>query len=158
VFTRRHFSYRLRTLFLGAPSQRCSIVRVLIADDVARTRAALRDLLEISSLVRVCGEAASASEAITMAVGLKPDVVILDLRMPGGNGIEAASRISAILPGTPIALISIYPGLKVDGAASDIGVSRFFCKDELGNLCSWIESLEPPRHLTVDLHSVRAAE
>jgi len=134
------------------------MVRVLIADDVPHTRAALRDLLQITNRIRVCGEAASAAEAVTLAVGLKPDVVVLDLRMPGGNGIEAASRISAILPGMPIALISVYAGLTVDGAASDIGVSKFFSKDELGNLCSWVEGVGVPSLPRCDLASVRATD
>ena len=120
------------------------MIRVLIADDFADTRTVLRASLETSPEIRVCGEATCGDEAVDKAQELKPDVVVLDLRMPEGNGVDAASKISAVLPNTPIALMSIYPELAGDRVAAGVGVSKFFCKTDLGGIRSWIETLQQP--------------
>jgi DNA-binding NarL/FixJ family response regulator len=117
------------------------MIRVLIADDSAAARATLRLVLESGPLVCVCGEATCGAEAIQKAIELKPHVAVLDLRLPDRNGIEAASRISVVVPGTLIALISAYPGLRVEGAISEVGVSAFFSKSEFSALRSWILTL-----------------
>ena len=67
--------------------------RVLIADDQAITRAGLRGLLESVAGLEIVGEATNGSEVVQLAAQLQPDVVLMDLRMPGTNGIEATRRI-----------------------------------------------------------------
>ena len=131
------------------------MIRVLIADDFADTRTVLRAALETSPQIRVCGEATCGEEAVDQAKELKPDAVVLDLRMPSGNGIEAASRISDVLPNTPIALISVYSDI-ADGAASKAGVSKFFCKTDIAAIRSWIEDLHAPQPTIPDPASVPA--
>lgn len=70
-------------------------IRLLIADDQALVRGGLRMLLESAEDLEVVGEAASGREAIDLAVSLKPDVVLMDIRMPGMDGIEATAEIAA---------------------------------------------------------------
>ncbi|GAA1977877.1 response regulator transcription factor [Isoptericola halotolerans] len=68
-------------------------VRVLVADDHAAIRAGLRLLLQTADDVEVVGEAADGDAAVTMARALRPDVVLMDLRMPGTDGLSATRTI-----------------------------------------------------------------
>jgi DNA-binding NarL/FixJ family response regulator len=68
-------------------------ISVLIADDQALVRAGFRMVLEIEDDIIVCGEAANGREAVSKARGLRPDVVLMDVRMPEMDGIEAARWI-----------------------------------------------------------------
>jgi DNA-binding NarL/FixJ family response regulator len=78
--------------------------RVLIADDHPPTRAGVRAALEPD--FEICGEAASASEAVETALRTSPDVCILDVHMPGG-GISAAAEISSALPSAAVVMLTI---------------------------------------------------
>ena len=82
-----------------------SRVRVLLAEDDAESRTLLLDLLATLGHV-VVGEAATGAEAVERAKAVGPDVVLLDVHMPGGSGIEAAERIAEALPGTAVVLFS----------------------------------------------------
>lgn len=81
------------------------IPRVLIADDHVPTRAGVRRALEHDG-IEVCAEAATAADAIAAALRERPDVCLLDVRMPGG-GIAAASMISAQLPRTAVLMLTV---------------------------------------------------
>ena len=67
--------------------------RILIAEDRATMRNTLRNLFTLYSKWEVCGEALEGKQAVDAAVALKPDLVLLDYKMPNGDGIEAASEI-----------------------------------------------------------------
>lgn len=71
-------------------------VRVLIADDNPVVRIGLTSLLELEPDIEVCAEASSGPEALTLAEELKPDIVLLDVRMPGGGGLDVLPQLSAI--------------------------------------------------------------
>jgi DNA-binding NarL/FixJ family response regulator len=79
-------------------------VRVVMADDHARMRTRIRDALEAGGCV-VCGEGASADEAVALATEHRPDVALLDIHMPG-NGITAAREIARSLPGTAVVMLT----------------------------------------------------
>jgi len=89
------------TAAVDSPSR----VRVLLAEDDAESRTLLLDLLATLGHV-VVGEAATGAEAVERAKAVGPDVVLLDVHMPGGSGIEAAERIAEALPGTAVVLFS----------------------------------------------------
>lgn len=71
-------------------------VRVLIADDNPVVRIGLTSLLELEPDIEVCAEASSGPEALTLAEELRPDIVLLDVRMPGGGGLDVLPRIAEI--------------------------------------------------------------
>jgi DNA-binding NarL/FixJ family response regulator len=70
------------------------VIRVLLADDHPVVREGLRGMLSAAADIEVVGEAASGAEAVALFGALRPDVVLMDLRMPGGDGVDAISRIS----------------------------------------------------------------
>lgn len=82
-------------------------VRVLIVDDHAPFRAGLRALLTTSDDVEVCGEAASGEEALTAVAATQPDVVLLDLAMPGMGGIAATEQIVRMSPHVRVLVLSM---------------------------------------------------
>ena len=84
----------------GAPAT------VLIADDHPPTRAGVRRVLE-SDGFEVCAEAASGGEAVEAAIRERPDVCLLDVRMPGGGGVAAADEIARRLPDVSIVMLTV---------------------------------------------------
>jgi len=83
-------------------------VRILLVDDHEVVRIGLRALLSRHEGFAVVGEAASAAEAVEKAVALKPDIVVMDIRLPGRNGIEACRDIIARLPDTHVIMLTSY--------------------------------------------------
>jgi DNA-binding NarL/FixJ family response regulator len=74
------------------------MIRVLLADDDVLVRRGLRMLLEASSDITIIGEAGDGLEAVSLTEALRPDVVLMDIRMPGLDGIEATARITEAFP------------------------------------------------------------
>jgi DNA-binding NarL/FixJ family response regulator len=105
---------------------------VLIVDDHARIRSALRTVLEISGELKVCGEAADGVEAIEKAGELKPNLILLDIAMPRLTGIATAIVLKQALPGTKVGFCTFYPetGQKV---ASTIGIDLVIAKSDSAN-------------------------
>ena len=84
-------------------------IRVLVVDDDPDARLFVRMALRTDPNVLVCGEAADGAEAVKLVSDLHPDVVLLDIRMPVMDGIEAARKIKSICPGTRIVVLSAHP-------------------------------------------------
>jgi DNA-binding NarL/FixJ family response regulator len=81
-------------------------IRVLVVDDSPSTRAMLREALAMDGGIEVVGEAGSGREAVSRAGDLEPDVVLMDVRMPEGDGVEAARVITASRPSTKIVALT----------------------------------------------------
>ncbi|MEV6692623.1 response regulator transcription factor [Micromonospora sp. NPDC051196] len=105
------------------------MIRVLLVDDQHLIRAGLRMLCESAPDIEVVGEADNGREAISLATRLRPDVVVMDLRMPGVDGITATTRILADRPATRVLVLTtfgdddhLYPALTA-------GACGFLLKD-----------------------------
>ena len=83
-----------------------SITRVLLVDDFARCRETVGAMLRPNRDLEVVGEAADGLEAVRLAEQLQPDLILLDLNLPGLNGIEVARRIRKLSPGSKIVMMS----------------------------------------------------
>ena len=83
-------------------------LRILIADDIADVRRDLRLLLELAGDLEVVGEAADGREAVDQSVLLRPDVVVMDLVMPGLDGCAAAARIKSALADCRIVALTVH--------------------------------------------------
>ncbi|HYK04629.1 MAG TPA: response regulator transcription factor [Thermoanaerobaculia bacterium] len=83
-------------------------VRVLLADDHTLIRAGIRGLLQELAGVEVAGEAGDGQEALQLAQTLQPDVVLLDIGMPGLNGLEVAARLAKLYPRMRVLILSMH--------------------------------------------------
>jgi DNA-binding NarL/FixJ family response regulator len=84
-------------------------LRILLVDDHEVVRVGVRALIERQSGMEVVGEAGTIREAVALALELIPDVVVLDIRLPGGNGLEACRQIKAQRPETRIIILTSFP-------------------------------------------------
>ena len=109
-----------------------SEVRVMAVDDQAVFRAAARSLIDSTPGFVFAGEASSGAEAVDAAERIAPDLVLLDIRMPGGiDGIEAARRLTTSLPGIVVILVSGYELDDVRELAEDSGAADLVQKERL---------------------------
>jgi DNA-binding NarL/FixJ family response regulator len=83
-------------------------LRILIADDHPLFRDGLRVLLESVDDMQVAGEATSGEDVVALASALQPEVILMDIKMPGLNGIEATRRILSAAPGIKILIVSMF--------------------------------------------------
>lgn len=83
-------------------------IRVLLADDHTIFRAGLKALLESEMGIEVVGEASNGDEAVDMTRGLTPDIVVMDLSMPGSGGLEATRRIAALHLPTRVLVLTMH--------------------------------------------------
>ncbi len=103
-------------------------IKVLIVDDHYVVREGLRRILELEKWIEVVGEAKSGEEAITKAVSLSPDVIIMDLKMPGMDGIMATREIKQKMPDVNILVLTLYAEDFVKQAI-EAGASGYLLKD-----------------------------
>ena len=106
------------------------MIRVLLADDHGLVRRMLRQLLEREGDIAVCGEAADGEAAVQMLGECTPDVAVLDLSMPGLNGLEAAQRIRALRPDTKVLIVTIHDSERLVEAAFAAGAGGYLLKSE----------------------------
>lgn len=120
------------------------MIRVLIADDEAMMRAGVRAILESAPDIEVVFEAANGHEAISGAQRHRPDVAVLDIRMPGLDGLGAAAEIAATVPTTRVVMLTTF--------GEDDYVERALGGGALGFLLKAAD----PRELIAGVHAVAA--
>ncbi len=106
-----------------------SILRILIADDHTLVRSGMRALLQTEDDLEVVGEAATGEQVVTMAATLQPDVIVMDLRMPGISGIEATRRILQANPAIRILVLSLLEEDDILFAALRAGARGYVLKE-----------------------------
>ncbi|HEX6344687.1 response regulator transcription factor [Umezawaea sp.] len=106
-----------------------SAVRVLIVDDQALFREALATLLEVQPEIEVVGEAGDGEQAVRLAADLRPDVVLMDLRMPVLDGIAATTRLRAEQPGVRVLALTTFDDDADVFAALRAGAVGYLLKD-----------------------------
>jgi DNA-binding NarL/FixJ family response regulator len=108
-------------------------VRVLLCDDHELVRRGLKALLDSDLTVEVVGEASSADQAVRVAADVKPDVVVMDVRMPGGSGIEACREIRAGREETRVLILTSFADDEALFSAIMAGASGYLLKQIKGN-------------------------
>ena len=107
-------------------------MRVLIVDDQAPFRRAARAVLAATPDFEAVGEAESGEQALELADELAPALVLMDINMPGIDGIEASRRITARRPGTVVVLLSTYRADDLPGDAASCGAAGYVHKEDFG--------------------------
>ncbi|MFD1930246.1 MULTISPECIES: response regulator [Nonomuraea] len=106
------------------------MIRVVVADDQALVRAGVRMLLQATGDMEVVGEADDGAEAVRLAEHHRPDVVLMDLRMPRVDGLEAIKRILAAQPAAKIVVLTTFADDSNVYAALRVGALGFLVKDD----------------------------
>jgi two-component system response regulator NreC len=111
----------------GSPAKN---IRILIADDHDVVCAGVRLLIEKESGWEVCGEAGDGREAVALAEKCQPDVVVLDLTMPGLNGLEAARQIKRRLPEVEVVMLTAHDNEDLVHQVFEVGARSYVLKTE----------------------------
>ncbi|RQP11775.1 MAG: DNA-binding response regulator [Microbacteriaceae bacterium] len=104
-------------------------IRVLLVDDQSMLRMGFRMVLSAEDGIEVVGEAGDGAAGVSMTKALQPDVVLMDVRMPGVDGIEATRRILAEAPGARVIILTTFDLDEYAFAALRVGASGFLLKD-----------------------------
>ena len=105
-----------------------AVIRVVIADDHPQVRTALRHVLELESDFEVVGEAGDGIRALEEVGRTRPNLVLLDYRMPRLNGVEAARRIGHLAPETAMVMLTSEDDPRVRAEAANAGIIRYLLK------------------------------
>jgi DNA-binding NarL/FixJ family response regulator len=105
------------------------VIRVLLVDDHPLVRAGLRALLDATEDIRVVGEAAGGEQAAPLAADLVPDVVLMDMSMPGVGGPEATRAVLEVRPGVPVVMLTAAESPTAVGEAVAAGAIGYLLKD-----------------------------
>jgi DNA-binding NarL/FixJ family response regulator len=122
------------------------MIRVLLVDDQSLLRMGFRLILEAEPDIEVIGEAADGATGVSMASALYPDVVLMDVRMPGTDGIAATASITAVNPATKVLILTTFDLDEYVFAGLRAGASGFLLKDA------------PPAELLAAIRTVAGGE
>ncbi len=106
-----------------------AVVRVVIADDHELYRRGMGVVVELDGSARIVGEASNGDEAVEVCTRVRPDIVLMDVRMPGTGGIDACRRIRTVAPGTRILMLTMSDDESDLFEAIKAGASGYLLKD-----------------------------
>jgi len=104
--------------------------RVIVVDDHAVIRRGVQGILQASPEWELCGEAENGQEAIKLAESVKPEIIIMDVSMPGLNGLEATRIIHNILPDTKVLLLTLHSSSELVRSAFRAGARGYVLKSD----------------------------
>ncbi len=140
-------------------------IKVLLADDHAMFRSGIRALLEDESSMEVVGEASTGDEAVDKARSIRPDVLVMDLSMPGSDGLEATRRISALDLDVAVLVLTVHAEEEYLVPVVEAGASGYLTKTsadrellEAIRVVARGEVYLPPQATKLLLQEYRAAE
>ena len=104
-------------------------INIVLADDHVLVRNGIKAMLESDNQIEVIGEASNGAEALATSKELKPDILVLDIRMPEMNGLEAAARLKEFSPATKAVILSMHDSEEYVLQALDAGAFGYLLKD-----------------------------
>ena len=117
-------------MIVSRTSSRPSVKRVMLADDHAVVRRGLRTLIEGVPGWEVCAEAADGNETVALAAEARPDILIMDLSMPGLGGVDATIQIRKVLPQIEVLILTMHESDRLAGQALRAGARGYLLKGE----------------------------
>ncbi len=105
-------------------------ISIVLVDDQATVRRGLRMRLTIEADVEVVGEAGSGEAALRLVRSLSPDVVLMDVEMPGMDGIDATAALRAAAPQVAVVVLSLYDDARTRARAREAGAAAFVAKHQ----------------------------
>jgi len=106
-------------------------IRLLLVDDQPAIRRGLRIWLALDPKIEVVGEASDGAEAITLARALRPDVVLMDVEMPGMDGISATAALRSVVPQSAVVILTLYDDAATRTLAREAGAAAFVAKHQM---------------------------
>ena len=106
-------------------------IRLLVVDDRPSVRRGLRIWLALEPNMEVVGEASDGSEAISLARTLHPDVVLIDVEMPGMDGISATAALRSLAPQSAVVILTLYDDAATRTRAREAGAAAFVAKHRM---------------------------
>ncbi|MGI8856743.1 MAG: response regulator [Thermomicrobiales bacterium] len=132
----------MTSIWASAPTTTAKTIRIVLVDDAGAVRRALRLTLSVEPDLSVVGEAADGARAVQLARDLHPDIILMDLELPGINGLDAAQQIKAAGERGAIIMLTAFGGEQIRGAAARAGIALFLEKgDDLADLAETIRTL-----------------
>ena len=106
-------------------------IRLLLVDDRPTVRRGLRIWLALQPDLEVVGEASHGAEAISLARALRPDVVLMDVEMPGMDGISATAALRSLAPQSAVVILTLHDDAATRTRAREVGAAAFVAKHQM---------------------------